>query len=121
MEAIQNDPKIESIKNSAEEIKNALISGGEGTVLGYLQTLSTDIFVDNIKNAIKESIKENTADVGKEEYKSELKTYDDMVSDYNKLLESNYKDSGLSYQAILNDPSNVYYSDVKNIIEGKQN
>ena len=121
LEAIQNDPKIESIKNSAEEIKNALISGGEGTVLGYLQTLSTDIFVDNIKNAIKESIKENTADVGKEEYKSELKTYDDMVTDYNKLLESNYKDSGLSYQAILNDPSNVYYSDVKNIIEGKQN
>ena len=121
LEAIQNDPKIESIKNSAEEIKNALISGGEGTVLGYLQTLSTDIFVDNIKNAIKESIKENAADVGKEEYKSELKTYDDMVTDYNKLLESNYKDSGLSYQAILNDPSNVYYSDVKNIIEGKQN
>ena len=121
LEAIQNDPKIESIKNSAEEIKNALISGGEGTVLGYLQTLSTDIFVDNIKNAIKESIKENTADVGKEEYKSELKTYDDMVTDYNKLLESSYKDSGLSYQAILNDPSNVYYSDVKNIIEGKQN
>lgn len=121
LEAIQNDPKIESIKNSAEEIKNALISGGEGTVLGYLQTLSTDIFVDNIKNAIKESIKENTADVGKEEYKSELKTYDDMVSDYNKLLGSYYKDSGLHYQDILNDPSNVYYSDVKNIIEGKQN
>lgn len=121
LEAIQNDPKIESIKNSAEEIKNALISGGEGTVLGYLQTLSTDIFVDNIKNAIKESIKENTADVQKEEYKSELKTYNDMVRDYDNLLKSTYKDSGLSYQDILNDPSNVYYSDVKNIIEGKQN
>lgn len=121
LEAIQNDPKIESIKNSAEEIKNALVSGGDGTVLGYLQTLSTDIFVDNIKNAIKESIKENTADVGKEEYKSELKTYDDMVSDYDNLLKRTYKDSGLSYQDILNDPSNVYYSDVKNVIEGKQN
>lgn len=121
LEAIQNDPKIESIKKSAEEIKNALISGGDGTVLGYLQTLSTDIFVDNIKNAIKESVKENTADAGKEEYKSELKTYDDMVSDYDNLLKSTYKDSGLSYQDILNDPSNVYYSDVKNVIEGKQN
>ena len=121
LEAIQNDPKIESIKNSAEEIKDALSKGGDGTVLGYLQTLSTDTFVDNIKNAILESIKENTADVGKEEYKSELKTYNDMVTDYNNLLGSYYKDSGLHYQDILNDPSNVYYSDVKNVIEGKQN
>ena len=121
MQAIQEDPKIESIKNSAEEIKNALASGGDGTVLGYLQTLSTDIFVDNIKNAIKESVKENTADAGKEEYKSELKTYNEMVSDYDDLLNSKYKDSNLSYQDILNDPSNVYYSDVKNVIEGKQN
>ena len=93
--------------------------GGEGTVLGYLQTLSTDTFVNNIKNAILESIKENTANVGKEEYKSELETYNKMVGDYDDLLNSKYQNSNLSYQDILNDPSSVYYSDVKNIIEGR--
>lgn len=121
LQAIQEDPKVESIKKSAEEIKDALVSGGDGTVLGYLQTLSTDTFVNNIKNAILESIKENTANVGKEEYKSELKTYNKMISDYDDLLNSKYKDSNLYYKDILNDPSSVYYSDVKNVIEGKQN
>jgi len=43
-----------------------------------------------------------------------------MISDYDDLLNSKYKDSNLSYQDILNDPSSVYYSDVKNIIEGRQ-
>lgn len=36
-----------------------------------------------------------------------------MVSDYDDLLNSKYKNSNLSYQDILNDPSSVYYSDVK--------
>lgn len=120
LEAFQNDPKIESIKKSAKAIEDALSKGGDGTVLGYLQTLSTDTFVNNIKNAILESIKENTANVGKEEYKSELETYNKMVGDYDDLLNSKYQNSNLSYQDILNDPSSVYYSDVKNIIEGRQ-
>lgn len=120
LEAFQNDTKIESIKKSAKAIEDALSKGGEGTVLGYLQTLSTDTFVNNIKNAILESIKENTANVGKEEYKSELETYNKMVGDYDDLLNSKYQNSNLSYQDILNDPSSVYYSDVKNIIEGRQ-
>lgn len=120
LEAIQNDQNIESIKNSAEQIVDALSQGGDGTVLGYLQTLGTDTFVNNIKDAISQSVKENTANVGKEEYKSELETYNKMISDYDDLLNSKYKDSNLSYQDILNDPSSVYYSDVKNIIEGRQ-
>lgn len=120
LEAIQNDPNVESIKNSAEKIVDTLSKGGDGTVLGYLQTLGTDTFVNNIKNAILESIKENTANVGKEEYKSELETYNKMISDYDDLLNSKYQNSNLSYQDILNDPSSVYYSDVKNIIEGRQ-
>lgn len=120
LEAIQNDPNVESIKNSAEKIVDTLSKGGDGTVFGYLQTLGTDTFVNNIKNAILESIKENTANVGKEEYKSELETYNKMISDYDDLLNSKYQNSNLSYQDILNDPSSVYYSDVKNIIEGRQ-
>ena len=117
LQAIQEDPKIESIKNSAEEIKNALISGEDGTILGYLQTLSTDTFVNNIKNAIKESAKENTQDVLNEEYISSLKDYNKSVTDYKGWLDTEARkdEDGKSiyWKDILNNTADRDYSAAK--------
>lgn len=117
LEAFQNDPKIESIKNSAKAIEDALSKGGEGTVLGYLQTLSTDTFVNNIKNAIKESAKENTQDVLNEEYISSLKNYNKSVTDYQGWLDTEARkdESGNSvyWKDILNNTADRDYSAAK--------
>ena len=117
LEAIQNDPKIESIKNSAKEIEDALSKGGDGTVLGYLQMLSTDTFVNNIKNAIKESAKENTQDVLNEEYISSLKNYNKSVTDYQSWLDTEARkdESGNSvyWKDILNNTADRDYSAAK--------
>ena len=117
LEAIQNDPKIESIKNSAKEIEDALSKGGDGTVLGYLQMLSTDTFVNNIKNAIKESAKENTQDVLNEEYISSLKNYNKSVTDYQGWLDTEARkdESGNSvyWKDILNNTADRDYSAAK--------
>lgn len=117
LEAFQNDLKIESIKNSAKAIEDALSKGGEGTVLGYLQTLSTDTFVNNIKNAIKESAKENTQDVLNEEYISSLKNYNKSVTDYQGWLDTEARkdENGNSvyWKDILNNTADRDYSAAK--------
>lgn len=118
LEAIQNDPNVESIKDSAEQIKDAL--GENGSIFGFLSQLQSDIFVNNIKNAIFASSKENTERVGKEEYQSELDTYNQMIDEYDNLLNSYYGESGKTYGEILSDPYSAYYSDVKNIVQGRQ-
>lgn len=117
LEAIQNDPKIESIKNSAKEIEDALSKRGEGTVLGYLQTLSTDTFVSNIKDAIKESAKENTQDVLNEEYISSLKNYNKSVTDYKGWLDTEARKdengNSIYWKDILNNTADRDYSSAK--------
>ena len=117
MEAIQNDPKIESIKNSAKKIEDALSKRGEGTVLGYLQTLSTDTFVSNIKDAIKESAKENTQDVLNEEYISSLKNYNKSVTDYKGWLDTEARKdengNSIYWKDILNNTADRDYSSAK--------
>ena len=118
LEAIQNDPNVESIKDSAEQIKDAL--GENGSIFGFLSQLQSDVFVNNIKNAIFASSKENTERVGKEEYQSELDTYNQMIDEYDNLLNSYYGESGKTYGEILSDPYSAYYSDVKNIVQGRQ-
>lgn len=118
LEAIQNDPNVESIKDSAEQIKDAL--GENGSIFGFLSQLQSDVFVNNIKNAIFASSKENTERVGKEEYQSELDTYNQMIDEYDNLLNSYYGESGKTYGEILSDPYSAYYSDVKNIVHGRQ-
>lgn len=91
--------------------------GGEGTVLGYLQTLSTDTFVNNIKNAIKESAKENTQDVLNEEYISSLKNYNKSVTDYQGWLDTEARkdENGNSvyWKDILNNTADRDYSAAK--------
>lgn len=117
LEAIQNDPKIESIKNSAKKIEDALSKRGEGTVLGYLQTLSTDTFVSNIKDAIKESAKENTQDVLNEEYISSLKNYNKSVTDYKGWLDTEARKdengNSIYWKDILNNTADRDYSSAK--------
>ena len=117
LEAFQNDPKIESIKKSAKAMEDALSKGGEGTILGYLQTLSTDTFVNNIKNAIKESAKENTQDVLNEEYISSLKNYNKSVTDYQGWLDTEARkdENGNSvyWKDILNNTADRDYSAAK--------
>jgi hypothetical protein len=42
-----------------------------------------------------------------------------MIDKYDNLLNSYYGESGKTYSEILSDPYSAYYSDVKNIVEGR--
>lgn len=116
--AIQEDPKLQSIMESSEKIRQELGEGG--TIYSMLKTLDPKEFQSNIQKAITDSIKQNTIEAGREEADKELETYNQMVEDYNNALGQEFQNSGKSLGDILTNPSDLYYADAVKVAQEKK-
>lgn len=121
LEAIKNDPNMESLKNTAEIIKDELMQKTPGGILGLLKNLDPETFSDNVRDGIVKSITEKTLAVGQDTYRNTKFSLDTLLQDYKDFYDTkNYEGSGQSVQSILEDPSNIYFSRVSNSIKEKQ-
>lgn len=121
LDAIKNDPNMESLKNTAEIIKDELTQKTPGGILGLLKNLDSENFSNNIRDGIVKSITEKTLTVGQDTYKTTKSSLDSLLQDYKDFYEmEDYEGSGQSVKSILEDPSNIYFSSVSDIIKEKQ-
>lgn len=118
LENIENNKQLESLVDTAEKILGS--EGSNGGIVGIIaavNSITSDEFVNKIKEQVKNGITEATQKTNEESKEMAFKSYEEAKSGLENFLNEEYvtpegEKTGYKKGDILNSPKSPYYSSV---------
>lgn len=118
LENIENNKQLESLVDTAEKILGSEgSSGGIVGIIAAVNSITSDEFVNKIKEQVKNGITEATQKANEESKKMALNSYEEAKSGLENFLNEEYvtpggEKTGYTKGSILSSPKSPYYSSV---------